>query len=322
MKDLADPDVDPRTLLLAAEEAEAAAEAAEAEAAAARARARAARLRQRADASARTSETSTPATEPSVPVSPTPPEPPGSEEHSTPQTALHTTNPAVAEDDSATDTDTRARAGAEEDATPQAVRSVADPEARAGTDAAGETAGGEADSEERTRLRRVRARVAAVGWRRGAVVAVAVVLIVVSLGVSGFSVWRHRQAEAEQRRAAEFTAAARQGVVALTSLDFNHAKDDVQRVLDNSTGAFRDDFQGRADDFTKVVQQSQVTTEGKVTATAVESMTDDSAVILVAATSQITNSAGAKQEPRVWRLSVTVTRADDRIKMSKVEFVP
>ncbi|MFF0490076.1 hypothetical protein ACFYTQ_13750 [Nocardia sp. NPDC004068] len=299
MKDLADPDVDPRTLLLAAEEAEAAAEAAEAEAAAARARARAARLRQRAEASARTTETSTPATEPSVPVSPTPPEPTGSEEHPTPEAARDASKPTVAEADSA-----------------------AEAEARADIEGAGESVAGEADSEERTRLRRVRARVAAVGWRRGAVVTVAVVLIVVSLGVSGFSVWRHREADAEQRRAAEFTAAARQGVVALTSLDFNHAKDDVQRVLDNSTGAFRDDFQGRADDFTKVVQQSQVTTEGKVTATAVESMTDDSAVILVAATSQITNSAGAKQEPRVWRLSVTVTRADDRIKMSKVEFVP
>ena len=57
-------------------------------------------------------------------------------------------------------------------------------------------------------------------------------------------------------------------------------------------------------------------------ATAVESMTDDSAVVLVAATSNVTNAAGAKQDPRPWRLSVSVARDGDQIKISKVEFIP
>ena len=67
---------------------------------------------------------------------------------------------------------------------------------------------------------------------------------------------------------------------------------------------------------------SAVATEGKVDSAAVQSMTDDSAVVLVAASSKVTNSAGAKQEPRAWRLSVTVERVDGRLKMSKVEIVP
>jgi len=49
---------------------------------------------------------------------------------------------------------------------------------------------------------------------------------------------------------------------------------------------------------------------------------DDSAVVLVSATSRVTNAAGAKQEPRSWRLSVNLQREGDQIKMSKVEFVP
>ena len=57
-------------------------------------------------------------------------------------------------------------------------------------------------------------------------------------------------------------------------------------------------------------------------AAAVESMTDDSAVVLVSATSTVTNAAGAKQDPRPWRLSVNVARDGDRVKISKVEFVP
>jgi Mce-associated membrane protein len=71
-----------------------------------------------------------------------------------------------------------------------------------------------------------------------------------------------------------------------------------------------------------VVEQSKVVTEGTVNATAVESMTGDSAVVLVQATSKVTNSAGANQEPRSWRFSITVTRDGGQLKMSKVEFIP
>ena len=112
----------------------------------------------------------------------------------------------------------------------------------------------------------------------------------------------HRQQAADQQRRAEYSAAARQSVVTLMSLDFNKAKDDVQRIIDNSTGGFRDDFKKQADDFITVTQESKVITEVTVNATAVESMTDDTAVVLVSATSSVTNSAGAKQEPRSWRL--------------------
>ncbi|MEU4312928.1 hypothetical protein [Nocardia sp. NPDC024068] len=152
--------------------------------------------------------------------------------------------------------------------------------------------------------------------------AVAVLVIVVSLVAGGFSLWNHQQIGAAQAREDEYLNAAREGVVALTTLDAARAADDVKRVLDHSTGAFRTDFQTRSEDFTKVVQQSQVATKGEITASAVESMTDESAVVLVSAVSRVTNTAGAQQEPRVWRLSVTVTREGSELKMSKVEFVP
>jgi Mce-associated membrane protein len=51
-------------------------------------------------------------------------------------------------------------------------------------------------------------------------------------------------------------------------------------------------------------------------------MTDETAVVLVSASSRVTNSAGAKQEPRSWRLSVNLKREGGQIKMEKVEFVP
>jgi Mce-associated membrane protein len=140
--------------------------------------------------------------------------------------------------------------------------------------------------------------------------------------LSMLMVQNHRHQAAEQQRSAEYAAAARQSAVTLMSLDFNKAKEDVQRIIDNSTGQFRDDFKNQADDFIKVAQDSKVVTEVTVNATGVESMTNDTAVVLVSATSRVTNAAGAKQEPRTWRLSVNLQRDGGQIKMAKVEFVP
>lgn len=152
--------------------------------------------------------------------------------------------------------------------------------------------------------------------------ALVAVIVLVSLATGGYSIWNHQQIAAAQAREDEFLNAAREGVIALTTLDSGRATDDVKRVLDHSTGAFHTDFQTRSEDFTKVVEQSEVATQGEIIAAAVESMTDESAVVLVSAVSRVTNSAGAQQEPRVWRLSVTVTREGSELKMSKVEFVP
>jgi Mce-associated membrane protein len=142
------------------------------------------------------------------------------------------------------------------------------------------------------------------------------------VALSGLMVWHHRDSTQRQQRVAKFVAGAKQGIINMTSMDFNRAKEDVQRMLDSSTGQFKDDFAQRAPDFTKVVEQSKVATEGTVTAAAVESMDAHSARVLVAATSHITNNTGAKDEPRAWRFRVTVTEEDGQYKMSKVEFVP
>jgi Mce-associated membrane protein len=151
----------------------------------------------------------------------------------------------------------------------------------------------------------------------------AAIVIVASLAASAYIVLQHRDASRQHQRTAEFAAAAREGVVTLTSLDFNDAKAGVQRIIGNSTGSFRDDFAKMAGDFTKVVEESKVVERGTVQAVAVDldSMTNDSAVVLVASTSEVTNAAGAKQDPRNFKLIVTLTRDGDQLKMSKVEFV-
>jgi Mce-associated membrane protein len=154
------------------------------------------------------------------------------------------------------------------------------------------------------------------------VASVALVGSIALLGLSGAMYWHHRNVAAEQTQSAEFAAAARQGVVTLMSLNFNNAKEDVQRIIDNTTGEFKKDFQGQSDAFIQVAQNSKVITEATVSAAAVQSMTKDTATVLVAVTTNVSNKASDKQQPRSWRLKVGMTRDGDRIKLSKVEFVP
>ena len=154
--------------------------------------------------------------------------------------------------------------------------------------------------------------------------ALAAAVILGALAGSGYMIKAHRDAVRQRQLVAEFDAAARQGVVTLTTLDFNHAKPDVQRILDNSTGTFKDDFAKTANDFTKVVEQSKVTSQGSIAESAVDrdTVTENSAVVLVASTQEVTNAAGAKKDPRTYRLIVTVSRDGGQIKIAKVEFVP
>ncbi|NTY63814.1 hypothetical protein [Mycolicibacterium sphagni] len=163
------------------------------------------------------------------------------------------------------------------------------------------------------------------GLRLGTVAAVLAVLVVVAalLGAGGYMLWQHRTADQLQHRNAEFAAAARQGVVNLMSLDYTHAEETVQRVIDDSTGKFKANFEDGSGDLIKALTDAKVATKVTVNNTAVESMDKDSATVLVAATSQRTGPDAPKedQQPRVWRVVVSLVREGDQLKMSDVEFV-
>jgi Mce-associated membrane protein len=283
--------------------AEAEAEAAEAEAlaAAARARARAARLRRQAQAQA-DKEAEAAAAEAAE-------EAPAADEDAT-DTDQAETGDGVTE----TDADAHADADAEADEA-ETEEAVSDTDEAATDDESESEEVAEPESEPARSWRRVPSL--SVTWK-----AAVIILICAFIGASGYMMWQRHETTEHNQRVANFLAGAKQGVVNMTSLDFNRAKEDVQRVIDSSTGQFRDDFQQRAKDFTTVVEQSKVVTQGTVNAAAVQSIDGNSALVLVAATSRITNAAGAKDEPRNWRLKVTVTEDGGQYKMSKLEFVP
>jgi Mce-associated membrane protein len=157
-------------------------------------------------------------------------------------------------------------------------------------------------------------------WKTVAAAA-GIVVICASAGASGGLLWHHRNVVHQQQRAAEYSAAARQIAVDLLSIDFTSAKDSVQRVLDNSTGKFKEDYQAGADALVRQLEQSKVVVDTSVSDVAVESMTNDSAVVLVAANTKLNSPDPAARQPKLWRLGLTLTRDGGKLKVSKVEFV-
>lgn len=152
---------------------------------------------------------------------------------------------------------------------------------------------------------------------------IAAVATVALLSATGYMLWQHRTAEQQRRQAAEYAASARQGVINLMSVDYNTAKDTVQRVVEGSTGKFRANFEESADDFVRALQEEKIVTKATVNDAAVESVTGNSAVILVSATSRREgpDSPKSQQQPRVWRVVVTMERDGDQMKLAGIEFV-
>lgn len=152
------------------------------------------------------------------------------------------------------------------------------------------------------------------------VIGLAVVVVLAGLvGWLGFRAYQSHQAD-EQRKL--FLQVGRQGALNLTTIDFQQADTDVQRILDGATGQFYDDFSQRSQPFVDVVKRAQSKSVGTVTEAGLESQSGDEAQVLVAVTVKTSNAGAAEQEPRAWRMRLSVQKVGDEAKVSNVEFVP
>jgi Mce-associated membrane protein len=148
---------------------------------------------------------------------------------------------------------------------------------------------------------------------------VAVVVLAGLTGWLGFRAYKSHQAD-EQRKL--FLEVGRQGALNLTTIDWQHADADVQRILDSSTGTFYDDFQKRAQPFVEVVKQAQSKSVGTIAEAGLESESKDGAQVLVAVTVKTSNAGAPEQLPRAWRMRISVQEVGNEAKVSNVEFVP
>lgn len=158
--------------------------------------------------------------------------------------------------------------------------------------------------------------------RRKALIGGAAILLgCASLGTSGYMLWQHHVVTHKRQLAPEYAAAARHAIETMMSIDPQHAKEDIQRIIDVSTGDLKSQLAASSSLMAKQAEESKVVSKVKVGAVAVESVTDNSAVVLVTAKSDVTNPDNTKRPPALWRLAVSISRDDGQLKMSKVEFL-
>jgi Mce-associated membrane protein len=148
------------------------------------------------------------------------------------------------------------------------------------------------------------------------------VAVVALAGLTGWMGYRAYNSYQGEKQRQLFLQVGRQGALNLTTINWEHAEGDVQRVLDSATGQFYDDFQNRAAPFIEVVKQAQSKSEGSISEAGLESASSEEARVLVAVTVNTSNVGAPQQEPRAWRMRLTVTKVGDEAKVSNVEFVP
>jgi Mce-associated membrane protein len=148
--------------------------------------------------------------------------------------------------------------------------------------------------------------------------AVAIVSLGALGGWFGFRIYQSHQIE--QRREL-LVQVARQGALNLTTIDWQHADADIQRILDSATGTFYDDFSNRSKPFIDVVKKAQSKSVGTIIEAGVESQSANEAQVLVAVSVKTSNLGAAEQDLRHWRMRITVQKLGNDAKVSNVAFV-
>lgn len=156
-------------------------------------------------------------------------------------------------------------------------------------------------------------------WMATVVSAAMAVGLVALGGWLGYDSHRNQRAD-DQRNM--FVEVAKQGAMNLTTINYTEVDKDVQRILDSSTGAFRDDFQKRAKPFIDVVKQMRSVSTGIVSDAGLESRDGNRAQVLVAVSVKTVSAGAPEQEPRRWRMRISVQDNGADAKVSNVEFVP
>lgn len=141
-------------------------------------------------------------------------------------------------------------------------------------------------------------------------------------GLGGWLGYGAYRVHAEDQLRQQFLAVGKQVALNLTTIDYTEADADVQRVIDSSTGEFYNDFSKRAQAFIDVVKQARSKTEGTVTDAGLEWVERDQAQVLVAVSVKTSAVRSQEQQPRPWRMRISVQKAGDGAKVSNVEFVP
>ena len=121
---------------------------------------------------------------------------------------------------------------------------------------------------------------------------------------------RSAQADDDGRQSA--VQAARQEALNLTSVDGTENEQDLQRVLEGASGAFRQQFESSSKSLAKLLTDNQVTAVGKVLDAGLSRYDGRSASVVVMVDSEVTNKDIPAGQTRTYRMQFELERIGSR----------
>ncbi len=150
---------------------------------------------------------------------------------------------------------------------------------------------------------------------------VAALLLLAAVAVSatlGRTVWQ-QQRDADNRAAA--LAAGRQIAVNFVTMNATSFDADTQRVLDESTGAFRKEYAATLAQLKPVVTANKTVSTVERAEASLVSGDDDSAKVIVGVVAPTSNASTPKPEKKTYRLRLDLVKVGDAWKVSSLDFV-
>ena len=162
------------------------------------------------------------------------------------------------------------------------------------------------------------------GERAGRWVAGGLAVVLVALLVAiGLVVTRQDDVDADLTAAQQDVAgAARREALAFLTVDHRDMDPLIDAVLDGATGGFAKQYASQRETLTREAVRTEATSTPEVVALGVGDQDEESATVLVAANSTVTNAGtGADGQVRYYRLRLRLVREDDRWLTSDLQFV-
>ncbi len=150
----------------------------------------------------------------------------------------------------------------------------------------------------------------------------AVVLVALLVGIGLVATARGSVDDDLTTAQREVAEAARAEAVAFLTVDHRDMEPLIDAVLDGATGDFAEQYASQRERLTSEAVRTEATSTGEVVALGVGDLDDDSATVLVAANSTVTNSStDSLGQVRYYRLRLDLVREGERWLTSNVQFV-